>query len=104
VLVSRSGTQTGEEGCLSIPGVWQDVTRALEVTVDAVDQTGKPFRIEAGGYLARVLQHEMDHLDGVLFVERLSMLKRQFLRRELDRIARGELPEDHRPVASGDGR
>ena len=104
VVVARSGTQTDEEGCLSIPGVWQDVTRAMKLTVDAMDEEGKRFRIEAEGYLARALQHEIDHLDGILFVERLSLLKRQFLRRDLDALARGELPEGHRPMASGEER
>lgn len=104
VIVEKSGTQTDEEGCLSIPGVWQDVTRAMKLTVEAVDAGGKPFRIEAEDYLARALQHEIDHLDGILFVDRLSMLRRQFLRRDLDALARGELPEGHRPMASGEER
>jgi len=104
VIVEKSGTQTDEEGCLSIPGVWQDVTRAMKVAVEARDENGQPFRIDAEGYLARALQHEIDHLDGVLFVDRLSMLKRQFLRRDLDALARGELPEGHHPMARGEGR
>ena len=104
VIVEKSGTQTDEEGCLSIPGVWQDVTRAMKVVVEAKDENGAPVRIDAEGYLARALQHEIDHLDGVLFVDRLSLLKRQFLRRDLDALARGERPEGHRPMASGEER
>ena len=99
----RSGTETGEEGCLSIPGIWEDVTRARKVVVEGLDETGKKVSIPAEGYLARALQHEVDHLDGVLFVDRLSPLKRQFLRRSLEALARGELPEDHRPPAAGRG-
>ena len=60
-----------------------------------------PFAFEAEGYLARALQHEVDHLDGVLFVDRLSALKRQFLRTQLDALARGEVPEGHHPPHRG---
>jgi peptide deformylase len=101
VIVSRSGSETGEEGCLSIPGIFEDVTRALQVKVRGLDERGQPLVLEAEGYLARALLHEVDHLDGVLFVDRLSLLKRQFLRRSLDALARGELPEDSRPATPG---
>jgi len=102
VVKKRSGSETGEEGCLSIPGVWEDVSRATNIVVEALDEQGRKISIEAQGYLARALQHEVDHLDGVLFVDRLSMLKRQFLRRQLEALARGELPEDYQPPkASG---
>jgi peptide deformylase len=100
-IVSRSGSETGEEGCLSIPGIYEDVTRALQIEVRGLDEHGKPLGVKAEGYLARALQHEVDHLDGVLFVDRLSLLKRQFLRRSLDALARGELPEDARPATPG---
>ncbi len=97
VITRRDGSQSGEEGCLSIPGVWEDVTRARSVRVRAQDPAGAGVELTATGYLARALQHEIDHLDGVLFVDRLSPLKRQFLRRTLDALARGELPDDFRP-------
>jgi peptide deformylase len=97
VIEKREGSEKGEEGCLSIPGIYEDVTRAQKIRVRAKDETGKPVELEAEDYLARAIQHEVDHLDGVLFVDRLSLLKRQFLRRDLEAIARGELPEDHRP-------
>ncbi len=97
VIESRSGTQAGEEGCLSIPGIYEEVTRALRVRVRARDERGQPVELDAEGYLARAIQHEVDHLDGVLFTDRLSLLKRQFLRRSLEALARGELPEDHAP-------
>ncbi len=96
MLDERSGSESGEEGCLSIPGIWEDVTRAKHIVVRALDEWGKPLTIEAEGYLARAIQHEIDHLDGVLFVDRLSPLKRQFLRRGLDALARGEMPEGFR--------
>lgn len=101
VIVTRSGSESGEEGCLSIPGIFDDVTRASNIKLRGLDERGQPFELEAQGYLARALQHEVDHLDGVLFVDRLSLLKRQFLRRALDALARGELPEDSRPSATG---
>jgi peptide deformylase len=97
VIEARAGTQTGEEGCLSIPGIYDEVTRSLRLIVRALDEDGQAFTLNAEGYLARAIQHEVDHLDGVLFVDRLSPLKRQFLRRELDALARGELPADHPP-------
>jgi len=100
VIVSRSGAEVGEEGCLSIPGIYDDVKRATRVRVRGLDEHGTPLELDAEGYLARALQHEVDHLDGILFVDRLSLLKRQFLRRALDALARGELPEDYRPAGS----
>jgi peptide deformylase len=101
VILSRTGSDVAEEGCLSIPGIYEDVTRAHAVRVRALDEQGRPIELEAEGFPARALQHEVDHLDGVLFVDRLSLLKRQFLRRALDALARGELPEDYRPPMAG---
>jgi peptide deformylase len=102
-ITRRAGTETGEEGCLSIPGVWEDVTRARSIHVEALDEEGRGIMVEAEGYLARALQHEVDHLDGVLFVDRLSALKRQFLRRQLEALSRGEVPEGHHPPMAGGG-
>ncbi|MFW6250295.1 MAG: peptide deformylase [Alkalispirochaetaceae bacterium] len=68
-----------EEGCLSIPGIYAEVKRPAEVSVQAFDQRGKPFTLEAEGMLARVIQHEYDHLNGVLFTDHLSDGKRQRL-------------------------
>jgi len=104
VIERRSGTESSEEGCLSIPGIYEDVTRAFAIHVQALDPAGQPVAFEAEGYLARAIQHEVDHLDGVLFVDRLSALRRQFLRRALDSIARGELPEDYHPPVPGGPR
>jgi peptide deformylase len=102
-IESRSGSEEGEEGCLSIPGIYENVKRALQIRVTALDEHGKPVDLVAGGYLARAIQHEIDHLDGVLFVDRLSLLKRQLLRRALDSLARGELPDGHEPPAPSEG-
>jgi peptide deformylase len=96
-LSDRSGEETAEEGCLSIPGIYEDVTRSAHVMVRGQDEHGKPVSVEASGFLARAMQHETDHLDGVLFVDRLSPLKRQFLKRQLAALARGEVPEGHHP-------
>jgi peptide deformylase len=65
-----------EEGCLSVPGIFDEVERPARVTVEALDLAGKPFRLEADGLLAVCIQHEMDHLRGIVFVEYLSRLKR----------------------------
>lgn len=97
VLDQRSGKEKGEEGCLSIPGIVADVDRATRLRVRGLDEHGRPLERIVEGYLARAIQHETDHLDGVLFTDRLSPLKRQFLRRELDALARGELPEGYHP-------
>lgn len=100
-LSEAAGGESSEEGCLSIPGIYEDVRRALSVRVRAQDLEGKLLDFVAEGYLARVLQHEVDHLEGVLFLDRLSPLRRQFLRRALDALARGEFPEGHEPPALG---
>jgi peptide deformylase len=75
-VVEREGRAKGEEGCLSIPDIYADVERPKTVTVRALDREGKPFDIEATDLLARCLQHEIDHLDGKLFLDYLSVLKR----------------------------
>ncbi|MDB4900201.1 MAG: Peptide deformylase, partial [Gemmatimonadetes bacterium] len=71
-----AGKAKGEEGCLSIPDIYADVERPSTVTVRALDRNMKPYEIEAGALLARCLQHEIDHLDGKLFLDYLSVLKR----------------------------
>ena len=101
MLSEGSGQQVDEEGCLSIPGIYEDVKRALRVRLRAQDLEGGPIDLVAEGYLARILQHEVDHLEGVLFLDRLSPLRRQFLRRPLEALARGEMPEGYQPPAGG---
>ena len=71
-IVKQSGEQVGIEGCLSIPGYVGEVARAEQITVKGIDEMGRPVRHKAEGYLARVFQHEMDHLDGVLYTDRLT--------------------------------
>lgn len=66
-----------EEGCLSIPGIYADVKRPEMISIDALDEKGKPHHLDADGLLARVIQHELDHLNGVLFIDHLSELKRK---------------------------
>jgi peptide deformylase len=77
IIETSIETSTDEEGCLSIPGVWHDVQRPARVTVQAQDVEGKVFQVKADGLLARALQHENDHLDGVLFIDRLSDEERE---------------------------
>jgi peptide deformylase len=77
-----------EEGCLSIPGVSAHVERPITCVVEALDQQGNPVRIQAEGMLARCLQHEIDHLDGVLFIDRLSPIKRNMLVKKYRKLAK----------------
>jgi peptide deformylase len=94
-ILSRTGSEASEEGCLSIPGVYEDVSRSFAIRLRAYDEHGEAFERDVEGYLARAIQHEIDHLDGILFVDRLTPLKRQFLRRDLEALARGEMPEGY---------
>jgi peptide deformylase len=82
-IVDSSGVSDVEEGCLSVPGIYETVDRAERVKVRAHDQNGKLFTIEAQGLLAVCIQHEMDHLKGKVFVEHLSQLKQQRIRARL---------------------
>ncbi len=82
ILGSSADTEKQEEGCLSIPGVTGSVERAYSVVVEGLDRKGEPIRIEAEAMLARCLQHEIDHLDGVLFIDRMSPLKRNMVLRK----------------------
>jgi peptide deformylase len=79
VILETEGRATAEEGCLSIPEIYGDVTRPERIVVEAIDQDGNRYRKEATGLKARVIQHEIDHLDGILFLDHLSLLKRQML-------------------------
>ncbi len=76
-IVASSGASDCEEGCLSVPGIFEKVTRAQSITVRALDAQGKPFTLDAEGLLAVCIQHEIDHLAGTVFVEYLSRLKQQ---------------------------
>jgi peptide deformylase len=87
-IVASSGTQDYEEGCLSVPGIYDTVRRAEKVTVEALDREGKPFTVEAEGLLAVCIQHEMDHLKGKVFVEYLSQLKQGRIKNKLKKRLR----------------
>jgi peptide deformylase len=78
-IVDATGTQREVEGCLSIPGLEEVVERMERVVIEGLDRDGAPVRLEAEGLLSRCLQHENDHLDGVLFIDRVSPLKRRML-------------------------
>lgn len=87
-LVESDGTQREEEGCLSLPGFTGHVPRSARVVVTGLDREGSLLRIEGEGLLARVLQHEMDHLDGGLFVDRLSGIRRDLIVRRVRKLQR----------------
>lgn len=91
-ILSVEGEVVAEEGCLSIPDVTAEVRRPEKVVVEGMDIQGEPVHIEADGLLARVLQHEIDHLNGVLFIDRISGLKRQLLKEELLWIQQAKRP------------
>ena len=87
-IVTKSGLTEYEEGCLSVPGVYETVTRAENVRVEALDKNGKKFTLDADDLLAICIQHEIDHLLGKVFVEYLSPLKRNRIRKKLIKQAR----------------
>lgn len=89
-LLEREGESELEEGCLSVPGFYEAVKRAARVRVSALDRDGDPFELDASGLLAVCIQHELDHLDGKLFVDYLSALKRDRIRKKLEKQARLE--------------
>ena len=87
-ITAKDGSTISEEGCLSVPGNYAKVDRAERVTVKALDGEGNPFELEADGLLAICIQHELDHLKGKLFIDYLSPLKRQRIRKKLEKEAR----------------
>lgn len=80
-IVEAEGFSDFDEGCLSVPGYTSTIKRAEKVTVKGLDRNGKPVQIEGDGLLARALQHEIDHLDGILFVDRMSFIKKEFFKK-----------------------
>ncbi len=93
-ILESEGEEQMEEGCLSVPGVFDKVTRAERIKVRALDKEGRPFELETDGLLAVCIQHEIDHLDGKLFVDYLSGLKRQRIRKKLEKEARQKAPPE----------
>ncbi len=92
VIISTEGVQIEEEGCLSIPGFSSEVKRKAKVKVQGLDRKGKLFEYEGTGLLARAFQHEIDHIDGILYIGRLSRLKRELLKKKIEKaLARAEV-------------
>jgi peptide deformylase len=96
-ILLAEGCAPAEEGCLSLPGIYDKLNRATHIRVRALGRDGAPFEIEAEGLLAVCIQHEMDHLEGKLFVDYLSELKRQLIRRRLSKERRQRSPESPKP-------
>ncbi len=86
-IVDTDGITSFEEGCLSFPGIREEIERAAQVTVRALDRHGQPFEVEADGLLAVAIQHENDHLEGKLMVDRMSILKRRMVHRAMTKRA-----------------
>ena len=101
-ILAREKTATGEEGCLSVPGVTENVSRAALIRVRALDETGASREFEADGLLAVCIQHELDHLEGKLFVDYLSELKRTRLKKKATKARRREENETARESHSQD--
>ena len=100
-ILSAEGDVSYEEGCLSVPGVFEAVSRSEYIKVKALDETGKPAELNAEGLLAICIQHEMDHLEGKLFVDYLSDLKRDRLKKKLTKTAkRGSGQEDAATISA----
>ena len=87
-IVLKDGVEEMEEGCLSVPGIYERVSRAENIKVKALDREGSGFELETDGLLAVCIQHEMDHLEGKLFVDYLSEIKRQRIRKKLEKLRR----------------
>jgi len=85
VIAEKEGTEESDEGCLSIPGYLPVIKRAAKVTVKCLNREGKSIQLEATGLLARALQHEIDHLDGLLIIDRISPIKREFFKKRFRR-------------------
>jgi len=92
-ILEQEGEQEMQEGCLSIPGIYENIKRASNIRLSAVDRAGEPFEMEAEGILAVCIQHEVDHLDGKLFVDYLSPLKRARIRTKMLKAQRQEESE-----------
>jgi len=90
-ILDATGTLVWEEGCLSFPGVTEEIRRAERVRVRALDRDGKPFELEADGLLAVAIQHETDHLNGVVMLDKLSAVKKRLLGRKLAKAKEAEL-------------
>lgn len=86
VILKRRGSQSAEEGCLSLPGISAEVRRSKYILASGIDIKGKPVRFEAEGLLARIIQHEIDHLNGKLFIDRINPVKRLLSLRRIENL------------------
>ncbi|HQT82240.1 MAG: peptide deformylase [Ferrovum sp. 37-45-19] len=91
VIIQKEGEAINEEGCLSVPGIYDKVTRARKIKIQALNEMGESFELEAEGLLAVCIQHEMDHLEGKVFVEYLSLLKQNRIKTKLKKRIRETL-------------
>jgi peptide deformylase len=89
IVESGDETESAEEGCLSIPDVYAEVERPYSIVLEAMDRDGQPYRIPVTGFKARAVQHEIDHLDGILFLDRLSAVKRGLLMAKWKKLRKG---------------
>jgi len=103
-ILAREGTATSEEGCLSVPGIFDDVERAARVRVRTHDRAGATHELELQGVLAVCLQHEMDHLEGKLFVDYLSDVKRERIRKKLEKDRKERASRGPQPLAARSAR
>ncbi len=87
-IINVQGTQHGAEGCLCFPGFMEHVTRAMRISVEAGNPEGESIQLQEEGLLARVFQHEIDHLNGILFIRRMSSLKRELIRHKIRKMIR----------------
>jgi peptide deformylase len=92
-IVKKQGKISWQEGCLSFPEIYEFVDRAAEVWVEAVDEDGKPFSVHANGLFAVCLQHEIDHIDGVVFINRMSRLKSSMVKKKIEKRNQIKAPE-----------
>jgi len=97
-IVGREGAQVCEEGCLSVPGEYAEVERAETIRVKSLDRDGKPVEFDADGLLAVCIQHEIDHLDGKVFVDYLSPLKRRMIEKRLKKARQQQREPAHQPI------
>jgi len=100
VITHKEGIEVMQEGCLSVPGFYEDIERANAITVKALDKQGKSFELTSDGLLAVCIQHEIDHLDGKLFVDYLSPLKRNRIRKKLERMEKELAAQKTRPSST----
>jgi len=97
-IVQKAGSQLCEEGCLSLPGEFEPVERAASVQVEFLDEEGASQVLDCEGFLAIAVQHEMDHLEGVVFVDKVSSLKRELIRKRMRRLKSERAKEKAKPV------